>query len=88
MKRNVLNNIIMGNKRKDPVYQTVITDLAISGVVPRDKAEKLLGYKIPSFLKLDDGTHLDDEPVEEHKKPVKEASKEKKKDPLADGLGL
>lgn len=88
MKRNVLNNIIMGNKRKDPVYQTVITDLAISGIITRDKAEKLLGYKIPSFLRLDDGTHLDDEPVEEQKKHVKEAPKEKKKDPLADGLGL
>ena len=88
MKRNILNNIIMGNKRKDAVYQTVITDLAIAGVIARDVAEKLLGYEIPSFLRLEDGTHLEDRKVEETKKPVKEALKEKKKDPLADGLGL
>ena len=86
MRRNVLNNIIMANKRKDAVYQTVITDLAISGVMPRDKAEKLLGYKIPSFLHLEDGTHLDDESGE--KKVSKDVQKDKKKDPLADGLGL
>lgn len=88
MKKNVLNNIIMGNKRKDAIYQTVITDLAIAGVVKRDVAEKLLGYKIPSFLKLEDGSHLEDEPFDSQEKPAKKVSKEKGKDPLEEGLGL
>jgi len=86
MRRNTLNNIIMGNKRKDPVYQTVITDLAIAGAIDRKVAETLLGYEIPSYLKLEDGRHFDD-PVE--KKPSKKEEKDsaKKKDALADGLG-
>lgn len=86
MRRNTLNNIIIGNKRKDQTYQAVITDLALAGAIKRDVAERLLGYKIPSYIKLDDGTHFDDEPAE---KPVKKGMKEPtKKDPLADGLGL
>ena len=87
IKRNTLNNIIMGNKRKDHVYQTVITDLALVGAIPRDKAEKLLGYQIPSYLKLEDGTHFED--VSEKKDVKKEIKKESgKKDALAEGLGL
>lgn len=51
-RRNTLNNIILGNKRKDPVYQAVMTDLALAGVVDVKVAEALLGYRLPSYLKL------------------------------------
>lgn len=51
-KKNTLNNIILGNKRKDPVYQAVLTDLALAGAIDIKIAEALLGYKIPDYLKL------------------------------------
>lgn len=96
MRRNTLNGIVMGNKRRDQVYQTVMTDLALAGVMPRDVAEKLLGYEIPSYLKLDDGTHFEpkEKTADKKEKTVKKEDKPKadakaeKKDPLADGLGL
>lgn len=65
-RRNTLNNIILCNKRKDPVYQAVLTDLALAGAIDIKIAEALLGYKIPDYLKLpvdfEDKLH---EPVEE-----------------------
>jgi len=51
-RKNTLNNIILGNKRKDPVYQAVMTDLALSGAIDIKIAEALLGYEIPDYLKL------------------------------------
>lgn len=51
-KKNTLNNIILSNKRKDPVYQAVMTDLALAGAIDMKIAEALLGYKIPDYLKL------------------------------------
>lgn len=51
-KKNTLNNIILSNKRKDPVYQAVLTDLALAGAIDIKIAEALLGYKIPDYLKL------------------------------------
>lgn len=87
--KNVLNNMMMDNQRRNPLYQTIITDLAIVGAIDRDDAEMLLGYKIPSFLKTPDGQSLEDEkPVEkkeekksavktESKKPEKEADEDK-----------
>ena len=88
MRRNTLNSIVMGNKRRDQLYQTVITDLALAGVIERDVAESLLGYEIPSYLKLDDGTHFDDKPVAKAAKKEEKVKETKKKDPLEDGLGL
>lgn len=88
MKRNILNNIIMGNKRKDPLYQTLITDLALAGVIERTVAEELLGYKIPSFLKLEDGRHFEDEPEKKVEKKEEKKDSKKNKDALAEGLGL
>jgi len=73
VRKNVLNNMIMNNHRKNPVYQTLITDLAILGVIRREDAENLLGYKIPAFLQTPDGQYL--EPDEGYDKPpVKESS--------------
>lgn len=54
LRRNTLNNITLANQRRTPVYQAVITDLAITGNIPREDAEMLLGYKIPEYLKTPD----------------------------------
>jgi uncharacterized low-complexity protein len=54
--KNILNNMVMDNKRRDPLYQTIITDLALAGCIRLEAAEMLLGYKIPSYLKAPDGT--------------------------------
>lgn len=56
--KNTLNNMALRNLRKDRIYETVITDLAMLGIVPKDKAEMLLGYEIPEFLQLPDGTSI------------------------------
>lgn len=70
--RNTLNNMMMDNQRKLPVYQTIITDLVIVGAVKREDGEMLLGYKIPDFLHTPDGKHLEN--VEQSKKkPAKDA---------------
>ena len=65
--KNVLNNMIMENQRRNPLYQTIITDLAITGNIDRDDAEMLLGYEIPNYLKTPDGQTID----EEDKTPAK-----------------
>lgn len=57
-RRNTLNNMIMDRERSGSVYQTVITDLALEGIIPRDKAEGLLGYEIPSYLRSGSGKQL------------------------------
>lgn len=59
--RNILNNMMMDNQRKNPLYQTIITDLAITGNIDMEDAEMLLGYKIPAFLHTPDGQSLEDE---------------------------
>lgn len=60
LKRNTLNNMMMENQRKSPLYQTIITDLAITGNIDRDDAEMLLGYEIPGFLHTPDGQHFEE----------------------------
>ena len=49
-RKNTLNNITLENARKTQAYQSVITDLAIEGVIALDAAERLLGYEIPEYL--------------------------------------
>ena len=63
--RNILNNMMMDNQRKNPLYQTIITDLAITGTIDREDAEMLLGYKIPSFLHTPDGQSIEEVPEDE-----------------------
>ena len=58
--RNTLNSMIMDNQRRTPMYQTIITDLAIVGCIERKDAEMLLGYPIPKNLKTPDGRCIDD----------------------------
>ena len=63
--RNILNNMMMDNQRKNPLYQTIITDLAITGNIDRKDAEMLLGYEIPSFLHTPDGQSIEELPDDE-----------------------
>lgn len=49
-KKCLLNNVRIRNCRKDGVYQSVIIDLALVGVIDRELAEEMLGYSIPSYL--------------------------------------
>ena len=63
--RNILNNMMMDNQRKNPLYQTIITDLAITGNIDREDAEMLLGYEIPSFLHTPDGQSIKEVPEDE-----------------------
>ena len=54
-RKNTLNNLQLGNARKAQVYQAVVTDLAIEGIIPLETAEGLLGYEIPDYLRSPDG---------------------------------
>lgn len=67
--RNILNNMMMDNQRKNPLYQTIITDLAITGNMDREDAEMLLGYEIPSFLHTPDGHSIKEVPGNEDDEP-------------------
>lgn len=58
--RNTLNNMMMSNNRKTQIYQTLITDLVISGNISKEDGEMLLGYEIPNYLKTPDGRTLSD----------------------------
>lgn len=68
--KNTLNNMTLRNSRRTQQYQAVITDLALVGVIPREKAEMILGYEIPDYLQLPDGTNISaGKKKEEPKKP-------------------
>lgn len=67
--RNILNNMMMDNQRKNPLYQTIITDLAITGNIDKEDAEMLLGYEIPSFLHTPDGHSIKEVPGNEDDEP-------------------
>ena len=51
-RKNMLNNIMLENARNSPAYQCLMTDLVLSGAISRSIGEKLLGYTIPSYLRL------------------------------------
>lgn len=70
--RNILNNMMMDNQRKNPLYQTIITDLAITGNIDKEDAEMLLGYEIPSFLHTPDGHSIKEVPGNEDDEPEEE----------------
>ena len=76
LRRNTLNNLMMDNQRKNPLYQTLITDLAITGAIEREDAEMLLGYEIPGFLKTPDGKSLAAKPVEDEESDDEESDDE------------
>ena len=86
--RNILNNMMMDNQRKNPLYQTIITDLAITGNIDREDAEMLLGYEIPSFLHTPDGQSIkevsEDEDENEDEDEDEDESEELKEDESED----
>lgn len=49
-----LNNMVMRNMRRSQAYQTMLVDLVFMGVVDRDVAEAMLGYKIPGHIRMPD----------------------------------
>ena len=59
-RKNLHTNITLENCRRDRVYEAIITDLTITGIVPVTTAEMLLGYSIPSYLHTPDGKTIDD----------------------------
>lgn len=61
-----LNNKSMRNTRRSEVYQTVIIDLMMLGVISKEKAQMLIGGGIPANLCLPDGTNkaITEEPKE------------------------
>lgn len=61
-----LNNKSMRNTRRNEVYQTVIIDLMMLGVISKEKAQMLIGGGIPANLCLPDGTNkaVTEEPEE------------------------
>ena len=82
--RNILNNMMMDNQRKNPLYQTIITDLAITGNIDREDAEMLLGYEIPSFLHTPDGQSIKEVPEDEDEDEDEDESEELKEDESED----
>lgn len=51
-----LNNKTMRNIRRDQIYQCLVIDLAMLGVLSQEEAELLIGSGIPKNLLLPDGT--------------------------------
>lgn len=78
--RNILNNMMMDNQRKNPLYQTIITDLAITGNIDREDAEMLLGYEIPSFLHTPDGQSIQEVPEDESEDEDEDEDEDESKD--------
>lgn len=60
-----LNNKNMRNLRKDTVYQCVVVDLYLIGVIEKEEAEELLGCGIPRGLCLPSGIRPVDEVIDE-----------------------
>lgn len=79
-RKNILNNMMLDNNRKQQTYQALLTDLTLLGYVKLEDAEKLLGYTIPEYLSTPDGKTVKDlkvtaEKKTEVKKPVTSAIK-------------
>lgn len=51
-----LNNKTMRNIRRDQIYQCLVIDLTMLGVLSQEEAELLIGSGIPKNLLLPDGT--------------------------------
>lgn len=51
-----LNNLSMRGVRREQVYQAVIIDLTMLGVLDLDKAQILIGGGIPASIRLPNGT--------------------------------
>lgn len=52
MKKCFMNNMTMHNERRNPMYQTVMIDLALMGALPINVVEALIGAEIPEYITL------------------------------------
>lgn len=59
-----LNNKVMRSIRKDSIYQCIVIDLAMLGVIEKEDCETLIGGSIPRGLVLPNGSTeiVDDTP--------------------------
>ena len=69
MAKCMLNNTRMNLFRREHLYQTVLIDLALNGIVDRSRIEKMLGYEIPNYITpLVEASH--DDPTTDERLPV------------------
>ena len=54
-RKPTLNNMSIQVHRRNALYQAVITDLCLEGIIPRSTAEGILGYEIPAGMKSPTG---------------------------------
>jgi hypothetical protein len=52
MRKARLNNLSMSYQRREPVYEAVLTDLALMGIITREQCEALTGTKIGETTRL------------------------------------
>lgn len=45
-----VNNMKLNNLRRDMMYEAIMIDLTLMGVIPRATTEEWLGYKISDLL--------------------------------------
>ena len=79
-RKSNLNNMSIQNYRKSPLYQAVVTDLCLEGIIPKDKAEAILGYAIPSSMKGPTGRTLEAEAAKPQSKKKEAAAPPEKKE--------
>ena len=79
-RKPTLNNMSIQNYRKNPLYQAIVTDLCLEGIVPKDRAEEMLGYEIPSFMKGPTGRTLEAEASKPQPKKKEAAAPTEKKE--------
>lgn len=73
-RKNTLNNMSIEVHRRSTTYQAIITDLCLEGIITREKAEVMLGYEIPSFMKGPSGKSLEEaKPVDSGKMTLKKS---------------
>ena len=60
-KKCLLNNMRMTMYRKSMEYQAVMIDLAVNGIVSKQKIEEMLGYEIPAYIRSKRKVQKDDD---------------------------
>ena len=73
-RKSTLNNMSIQNYRRNPLYQALVTDLCLEGIIPKGTAEGILGYEIPAGMKSPTGKTMT---------PAAAAGEQEAKKPLA-----
>jgi hypothetical protein len=58
LKRPRLNNMNASFQRRDLLYETIMTDLYLLGLMPKEVVEGLTGHEVSEFVKLPDAVQL------------------------------